>query len=188
MRYALAAAASLFLLSGIAMADDFRHIVNEVFMNMNASQVLDKEKMREEFLRHEGKRLTVYHDSLGFPTVGIGHLIKNTDILEVGDSVSIAHLERLFEHDYETHLKECKQIYPDFDSLPVKVREALLNMTFNMGAPKMQSFTNFNALIEKQDWGMVADYLRTNFKKWYAQVGNRAKEIEEKFRQAARGI
>jgi len=188
MRYALAAAASLFLF-GVAMADDdFRTIVNEVFMNMNASQVLDKEKMRDEFLRHEGKRLTVYHDSLGFPTVGIGHLIRSTDILEVGDSVSEDHLERLFEHDYEVHLKECKGIYPDFDCLPVEVREALLNMTFNMGAPKMRSFTNFNALIEKQDWGMVADYLRNNFKKWYAQVKGRAVEIEEKFRQAARGI
>jgi GH24 family phage-related lysozyme (muramidase) len=187
MRLALAVV-SLFVFCGVTMADDFRHIINEVFMNMNASQVLDKGKMREEFLRHEGKRTMVYHDSLGFPTVGIGHMVRNTDILEVGDSISENHLERLFEHDYESHLAECKKIYPQFDSLPVKVREALLNMTFNMGAPKMRSFTNFNALIEKGDWGLVADYLRNNFKKWYEQVKGRAVEIEEKFRQAARGI
>ncbi len=171
------------------MADDnFNSIINEVLMNIYAGQQLDKGKMREEFLRHEGKCPKVYHDSLGYPTVGIGHKILTTDILEVGDTISDGHLERLFEHDYENHLRECKQIYPKFDSFPVPVREALLNMTFNMGAPKMRSFVGFNSCIDKQDWGMVADFLRNNFKKWYAQVKGRAEEIEGKFRQAARGI
>lgn len=44
------------------------------------------------FLAHlelrEGKRNKVYLDSLGYPTVGVGHLVLKTDGLKVGDTIS----------------------------------------------------------------------------------------------------
>ena len=37
------------------------------------------EKLKEDLIRDEGKKLDVYHDHLGYKTVGIGHLILKDD-------------------------------------------------------------------------------------------------------------
>ncbi len=165
--------------------DSFRHIVNEVFM---ATNVLDMNKLRGELVADEAERLTAYHCPAGFPTVGIGHKITSRDIIEVGDTISPAHKTRLFEQHIKDKLNDCKRIYPDYETYPGIVQEALFHMVYNIGPGNMASYKGFTAVIERQDWGAVADYLRNNFKLWYKQVGARAKWIENKFIQAARGI
>ena len=39
------------------------------------------EQVKKEIQEHEGFRDTIYSDSLGFATIGWGHLVKDTDIL-----------------------------------------------------------------------------------------------------------
>jgi GH24 family phage-related lysozyme (muramidase) len=165
--------------------DSFRHIINEVFLMSNK---MDMDKLRAELIADEADRNTAYHCPSGFPTVGIGHKITSKDIIEVGDTISPAHKARLFEQDVAAKLADCKRIYPAFETYPVSVQEALFHMVYNIGPGAMAGYKGFNAVIETQNWGMVADYLRKNFKLWYSQIGARAKRIEDKFTQAARGI
>ena len=40
---------------------------------------MNKEMLKEQIKRHEGEVLEVYADSLGFRTLGVGHLIKRDD-------------------------------------------------------------------------------------------------------------
>lgn len=47
----------------------------------------------------EGRRTTVYKDSLGKPTGGIGHLITPADNMKVGDHISDAQISAWFQHD-----------------------------------------------------------------------------------------
>lgn len=156
-------------------------------MNINSAQQLDKQKMRNELERHEGRVPKVYYDSMKIPTVGIGHNCEAAPVqVEIGDTLSDGHIDRLFEEDFERHLALVKITFPDFDRYPVVVREALLNMCFNLG--NLGRFPQFCAVVKTMQWGMTADFLRNNFKKWYAQVKGRATEIEAKFRQAERGI
>ena len=51
------------------------------------------EQVKKEIQEHEGFRDTIYSDSLGFATIGWGHLVKDTDHFEEGvASVSYTHL------------------------------------------------------------------------------------------------
>jgi lysozyme len=57
------------------------------------------EKFIDHLLLREGSRNTVYRDSLGKPTVGVGHLVKPSDNLEVGDTISNARVREFLEQD-----------------------------------------------------------------------------------------
>jgi GH24 family phage-related lysozyme (muramidase) len=178
-------AVSLFLFVGVTMADDFRHIINEVFMKTNS---LDMKRLYDQLHLHEGENLTCYYDSLNNPTVGKGHLVTPKDVIEIGDSISLAHSERLFQQDIEQAISDCRKLYSSFDTFAVSAKEALINMMYNIGYTKMRSFNQFNNTVMREDWGITAQFLRENFKKWYAQVKGRATDIEKMFRNAARGI
>jgi GH24 family phage-related lysozyme (muramidase) len=55
--------------------------------------------IRKSMIEKEGIRNDVYLDSLGYPTVGIGHLVKPEDNLKVGDRISTQRVEALFKDD-----------------------------------------------------------------------------------------
>ena len=149
---------------------------------------IDLQKIRDSLATKEGDSNKVYLDSKNIPTVGKGHRITTDDILEVGDTITDAHKNRLFDRDVQRILDECLTLYPAFYIYPVGVQEALYDMTYNMGEGSMSSFHNFNSLVYQQQWGMVADHMKNNMHPYYNDVGARAVENENKFRQAARGI
>lgn len=47
----------------------------------------------------EGRELVVYLDSSGNPTVGVGHLVRPGDHLQVGDRITPEHCDELLEQD-----------------------------------------------------------------------------------------
>lgn len=57
------------------------------------------DKTKELIISFEDKKYKVYLDSAGKPTVGIGHLIIESDNLAVGDTINEARLESLFIQD-----------------------------------------------------------------------------------------
>lgn len=56
-------------------------------------------KIRVKMIKEEGIKREVYLDSLGKPTVGIGHLVRPEDNLKVGQVISQNHVEELFRQD-----------------------------------------------------------------------------------------
>jgi len=54
---------------------------------------------RNLMVLREGNRTTVYPDSRGLPTVGIGHLVVPADNLALGDVISAAQVDVLFTAD-----------------------------------------------------------------------------------------
>ncbi len=53
----------------------------------------------DHLLEREGYRNTVYRDSLGKPTVGVGHLVRPEDNLRVGDRISDEQVRDFLEAD-----------------------------------------------------------------------------------------
>ena len=51
--------------------------------------------------QHEGFSPTVYTDSLGFQTIGYGHLVIEKDNFKEGEIYSPEELEGVFNQDYE---------------------------------------------------------------------------------------
>ena len=138
-----------------------------------------RNRVMEQLKIDEGVVHEVYLDHLGLPTVGIGHLILESDPehgAEVGTPVSQARCEELFFQDLDIALKECEILYgAGWFYLPEEVQEILVNMLFNMGRPRLTQFKKMNNAIEAGDWKTAAVEGRDS--RWYNQVGARAERL-----------
>ena len=75
------------------------------------------DQLRKELERDEGVKYEVYHDHLGYPTFGIGHLITDDDPecgASVGTEVDNNRVQEAFETDVETVLSDCERLYVQF--------------------------------------------------------------------------
>lgn len=92
----------------------------------------------------EGKRLTVYKDSLGLPTIGVGHLLKKGENYTVIDEGAC---RELFEDDYAIALKSCRKLFGD-KSTPYQ-EMAIASVMFNIGEDKFKKYTKTIDLIKR---------------------------------------
>ena len=79
------------------------------------------EQLRKELEVDEGVKYEIYNDHLGYPTFGIGHLVRDTDPeagAAVGTPVTEDRVIEAFNEDVETVLSDCAILYDDFDDLP----------------------------------------------------------------------
>tara|TARA_B100002019_G_scaffold275029_1_gene272528 strand:- start:7015 stop:9132 length:2118 start_codon:yes stop_codon:yes gene_type:complete len=126
---------------------------------------------------HEGKRLEVYQDSLGFPTVGYGHLIDSGSPvkgLNVGDTITDEKANQLFDDDYEHHKKAAEKI-PGYEKASGQQKAALIDLTFNMGPAWASGFPSFKKAFAAGDYETAGNELMDSA--WYGQVGRRAPTI-----------
>lgn len=131
--------------------------------------------LREQLEIDEGIKHEIYLDHLGYPTFGIGHLVKESDPehgQSVGTPVSSDRVIEAFEQDLESVLSDCNRLYPDFDDLPEEAQQIIANMMFNLGYPRLSKFRNMKACVEDKDWMGAGDEMMDS--RWYNQVPNRA--------------
>ena len=98
------------------------------------------EQLRKELEVDEGVKYEIYNDHLGFPTFGIGHLVRDDDPEDgepVGTPVSSNRVIEAFNEDVETVLSDCAILYDDFDDLPEEAQLIIANMMFNLGRPRL---------------------------------------------------
>lgn len=136
----------------------------------------DKQALRAELERDEGKRLTPYKDSLGYWTVGIGHLLQGEEKVKILNKGAISEDEcyRLFEGDIARAEETLDQVYPDWRRFDDVRQRALLNLAFNLGN-KLSAFKTFWKAMDANDFSSAGNALRNS--KWYHQVGLRAPRI-----------
>ena len=144
---------------------------------------MDIEKCKAEIKRHEGEVLEIYEDSLGFKTLGIGHLCKPEDPeykWEVGTKVSQEVVDMYYEDDFNKHLAEAVHIFGTeeaFYNLPENIQHVLVNMCFNLGGTRLSKFKNMLGACRAHDWDKMAAEMENS--RWYSQVGRRSVELQE---------
>ena len=77
------------------------------------------------------------------PTVGIGHLILDSDEESgkpLGSPITEDRCVELFEHDLEGVLSDCKILHENWDGYPEEVQQVIANMMFNMGRTRLTKF------------------------------------------------
>jgi|TARA_B100001971_G_scaffold210654_1_gene236600 lysozyme len=145
---------------------------------------MDIEQLRYELSKDEGCIHEVYLDHLGYPTFGIGHLIKDSDPeygCEVGTAISEDRVISAFENDVKTVLSDCEKLYPlTFGNLPEEVQLIIANMMFNMGYTRLSKFKGMKKGVHSHDWDAAADEMVDS--RWYRQVTNRAERLVERMR------
>lgn len=126
--------------------------------------------------KHEGVRVRPYKDSLGFWTVGVGHLIGNGKTLppEWNREFTMQEIDALFVQDYEQHKKMAEKV-PGYTLANEKGRAALIDLTFNLGGNWFKKFKNTVAALAAGDFQKAADELTGSL--WYKQVKGRAQTI-----------
>ena len=136
------------------------------------------DELRQEIQNDEGRVNSVYLDHLSLPTIGIGHLIKESDPeygLPVGTVIDDERINELFDQDIKVTLSECEQLYGNFNDLPEEVQKILANMMFNLGRPRLSKFKKLCKAVADRDWQECA--VQMEHSRWHKQVTNRANRL-----------
>jgi len=138
------------------------------------------DKLREQLKIDEGVKYEIYEDHLGYATFGIGHLITDKDPeygWPVGTKISEDRVNEVFNSDVEKFVNEVKKIFPDLDNKPESIQLVLVNMCFNLGAPRLSKFKKFIAAINNEEWIEAAVEMMDS--RWAQQVGPRAMRLKQ---------
>ena len=144
------------------------------------------EQLRKELEVDEGVKYEIYNDHLGYPTFGIGHLVRDTDPeagAALGTPVSEDRVIEAFNQDVETVLSDCNILYDDFGDLPEEAQLIIANMMFNLGRPRLSKFKGMKAGVDARDWKKAADEMVDSA--WYRQVPNRAGRLVSRMKALA---
>ena len=140
-------------------------------------------QLREQLKIDEGVKYEIYKDHLGYDTFGIGHLVVKEDVefgQSVGAKVSEDRVNKVFEKDVQKMIKEAKILFPNFDSLPEEVQQVIVNMTFNMGRPRLSNFKKFISYINESKWEEASKEMLNSA--WAKQVGKRAQRLSDRIK------
>ena len=140
--------------------------------------------LKEQIKRHEGEVLEVYEDSLGYLTLGVGHLIQKSDPeygQPAGTPVSQEVVDMYYDNDFDKHIEETKHVCDNnnivFEELPESIQHVLVDMCFNLGATRLSKFKKMLAACRSHDWQEMARQMEDS--RWFGQVGRRSKELQE---------
>jgi lysozyme len=154
-------------------------------MKYNASHFLDK------LVEHEGLVLTVYKDTLGIDTIGIGRNLKDRGISkEELDYMDIPNMDVIYEHgiteadarylalnDIAIVENELCRVHTCVENLDSVRQLILMDMAFNMGVPRLCKFVKmWNAIHEENFEAASMEMLDS---RWARQVGRRAKILSD---------
>ena len=144
------------------------------------------DKLRDTLKIDEGVKYEIYNDHLGYPTFGIGHLVVESDEEHgkpIGTPVSEDRVNSVFEKDVAIMIDEAKKIFPNLDELPEEAQQVIVNMTFNMGRPRLSQFKKFIAGVNAGDWNKAAVEMMDS--RWAKQVGARAERLRDRIKALA---
>lgn len=123
--------------------------------------------------RDENIKLYPYKDSLGYWTIGIGHLIDRRmggslpSWIQPSFPITEQEAFELCRFDITNVLKELSQKLPQFPELS-EVRQAVLaSMAFQMGVGGLLKFKDMITAITKHDWNLAAEEMLDS--KWFRE-------------------
>jgi lysozyme len=129
------------------------------------------EQLLEMLKRHEGVEHHIYRCSAGFWTIGAG---RNVDP-QGGLGLSDDEVDYLLQNDIERVIKELSTEYRWFNSLDDVRKDAMIDISFNLGATRLRGFRRALAAMEVADYKMAAKEFLDS--KWSRDVKGRATEL-----------
>ena len=121
------------------------------------------DKLIQELILDEGYKYETYEDHLGFLTLGVGHLVLDTDPeinQPVGTPVSEERVLECLNNDIETVCNELDR---------------------NLGITRLLKFRKFLAALEAGDFETAGEEMIDS--KWATQVGARATRLQRRIKE-----
>lgn len=133
------------------------------------------DNVRDLIIRHEGIVPHVYKDSLGYDTIGVGHLVDKRR----GGKLSQRIIGLILEEDIAEVTSNLPQwINPDALG-PVRYA-VLVDMAFNLGVAGLMGFTNTLKAVQEGRYEDASVLMMQS--KWAKQVGPRASRLSQMMR------
>jgi len=149
--------------------------------------MINKNELIKELIMDEGYKTETYEDHLGFLTLGVGHLVLDTDPeikQPVGTSVSEERILECLNDDIDNVLNELDRNMPWWHNLNDNRQRVLANMCFNLGYPRLNNFNKFLLALKAGKWEEAAEEMLDS--KWAIQVGDRAKRLAERMEKGGK--
>ena len=132
------------------------------------------EEIKERIKQHEGFRDTVYSDSLGFATIGYGHLVLPSDNFVEGVTYDKETLEEVFDNDFKIALDSARELLRDIEHNHI-IFGVIVEMCFQLGKPRVMKFKKmWEALREKNLDKASAEMIDSN---WHKQTTKRCESL-----------
>ena len=132
----------------------------------------DNQNLRFQIKLHEGLRLKAYKDSLGFWTIGFGHLLGTRRTIQ---AITLAQAEMFIQEDLATAIEHAKS-FPWFERLSENRKFVVIDMMFNLGLVKFRKFKLTVGYIAAGDYDRAAGEMLDST--WSRQVGERAERLQ----------
>ena len=126
--------------------------------------------LKNKIKKNEGFRSSSYLDSLGFATIGYGHLIKPKEKNLLFRKISKKSLLQIFIKDFDQAVKDYEKFYKK-KKYNQNTKEVLIEMIFQLGIVKQRKFTKMNAYLEKKQTFMASLEMKDSL--WYKQTPKR---------------
>jgi len=126
--------------------------------------------LQKKIKKNEGFRDTAYFDSLGFATIGFGHLIKPKEQNLLFKKISKKYLLEIFFKDFDKSLKDYEKFYKK-KKYKKGTKEVLIEMIFQLGVEKQRKFVKMNGHLEKKQLFLACLEMKNSL--WYSQTPKR---------------
>ena len=131
---------------------------------------MDRNRLIDQLRIHEGVEKTVYNDSEGIPTIGVGRNLRDRGL-------SDDEIDYLLSNDIDIVVDELDKVMPWWKDLDEVRQRVLCDLVFNLGMPRFSGFKKSISYMKQQMWDQAADELLDS--KWARQVGRRAQALSE---------
>jgi len=139
------------------------------------------DELRARVQDHEGLRTSVYLDSLGKKTVGIGHLVRHFEEERFAEGVEIPMEEilEIFEMDLNRAAAGADMLIEDNvgHDLPQHIAEVVLEMVFQLGTTGVSKFKKFWKALRVKDYKTAAAEMQDS--RWHSQTPKRCESLAE---------
>ena len=133
---------------------------------------MNTDQLIADLRRDEGAINHAYQDSLGYWTIGVGHLVDARKGGKVSDGV----INLMLSDDIADVVADLNDHLPWWKDLDEPRQRALANMVFNLGVTGLLKFHRFLTAMEDGDWATAGMEMMAS--KWATEVGDRAKRLQ----------
>ena len=134
------------------------------------------EDLKERIKKHEGVVPKIYRDSLGFATIGYGHLVLPTDDFVEGQQYSKEILDAVFDKDFQNASNNANKLIGDIP-LVYQAKEVICEMVFQLGIGGVSKFKKMWEALEKGDYTEASFQMMDS--RWAKQTPSRAESLSK---------
>lgn len=135
------------------------------------------ENLTRQLTGDEGTKATVYKDSLGYYTIGVGRLV---DPRKPDSGLRPKEIAFMLANDIEERMLALSVQLPWMAELSEPRQAVLLNMSFQLGVTGLLGFKNTLLMVRAGNYEAASQGMLQSL--WASQTPNRAKRLSEQMR------